>query len=496
MLENFHIFIDDYTYELKNEANLNHIVKYFKNNNFKINNLEDFINLIKITIIISTVQSNSSDLKEIFNEEDLNLILSYGLPKNEWKISTQITTYINENLIEILETEDSVLIERTLDLICKYSTSKDNFEYIVNNFMSKNQVYFFKHQNFYKALGKNSKNLKGVFIENLFLPISIYHLKYQLDILDNYKNTYPEIRKKFENSLLELLQSNSFKNENIFLKKQIINIIFKSNIDSDIKINLDSLYKSIDLDLNEEVKKNGISTKENIDIYYYIDLISDMENIRDKMFFVDYFFEENKLFSIYSYISTIEDSTFSRLFTNLSNNTTHSNMFVNLMNRFVIDKYLKINFLIYEYKDLFWDELENLYNDVLKILNINEHRNFVKTLKALSSIELYEECCSKTVREIEYLLRCMYINKEFKVPISGSKHVFIGLNDILSKNPFSNLFSDEDIKCLKYILIEDTGFNYRNAISHNNIDSLNICDSLYLLSVFIFLLVSVDYLEF
>ncbi|MFR3500007.1 MAG: hypothetical protein ACLTT7_13475, partial [Paraclostridium bifermentans] len=249
MLENFNICIDDYTHELKTEANLNHIVKYFKNNNFKINNLEEFIDLIKITLIISTVQSNSSDLKEIFNEEDLNLILSYGLPKNEWKISTQITTYINENLIEILGTEDGVLIERTLDLICKYGTSKDNFEYIVNNFMPKNQVYFFKHQKFYKALGKNSKNLKSMFIENLFLPISLHHLKYQLNVLDNYKSTYPEIRKKFENSLLELLQSNSFKNENIFFKKQIINIIFKSNIDNDIKINLDLLYKSIDLDL-------------------------------------------------------------------------------------------------------------------------------------------------------------------------------------------------------------------------------------------------------
>lgn len=496
MLENFELCMDNYIYELNNEPNLNEIIDYFKNESFEINSLSDFTNSIKIMILISTVQENLEDLKENLNEDYLNLIFSYGLPENEWKISTKIKAYINKNLKEIFKTEDGVLIERTLDLICKYGTTIDNFEYIVNDFMNTHQVYFFKQKEFYTVISKNCKTLKKIYVEKLLMPIDPYHLSYQLLFLDNYKGNYPEIKIKFEQSLLDFLQSNKFKTENILLKKQIINIIFKSNISTDVKLNLETLYKSIELDLKKEVKNNGKSTIISGDISYYINLVEGVEDIRDKMFYLDYHWIENKLISTYSYISTIKEPIFYNLISNLSNNTNHSNSFVNLMNLLRIDSSYKVNYLLCEFKDLFWEELEQLYKDVLNILDINEHRNFVKDLKKLFSIELYEVCCSKIVREIEYLLRCIYINKKFGVNISGSKHVFIGLSDIFSEKTFSNLFSEEDIKCLKYILIEDTGFNYRNSICHNNIDILEIYDALYLLSIFIFLLVSVDYLDF
>ncbi|MGY5268778.1 hypothetical protein [Paraclostridium bifermentans] len=495
MLKNFKLYEDDYIDKIKNAHNFNIILEILKNEKFQINHLSDFIDLIKIKIAILTVKNHFNELKNYLDEKDLNLVLSFSNPNNSWKISTQFENYIESNIEEILHTQEGCLIERTLDLICEYGTSRYNFEYIINTFMVEHQVFLIKkHKEFYRTLGKNYSNLKITFVENLLIPINIYHLDLQLKILNNYKGTFKDLQPKFEKNLLELLKSDTFTSMSIWNRKNIMNIIFISDIRNDIKLALEPLNKEINNELEIEVKKNGRFKKQKIDMSYYINLVENIDNMRDKMFFIDYHIQNKDVISTYSYIPTVKNA-FQDLFSNLNNNTNYSNTFVMLMNHFRVTRYCTINYLIYTYKDLFWLELNKLYNDVLKVLNLNKTSNFSIGFQKLFSMEFYEECCSKVVREIEFLLRCMYIHENHGVNITGSKYVNIGLSEILSKPIFYGLITEEDIKCLRYILIDSGGFNYRNSISHNNIDSINKHDALYLLSVFIFLLISIDYFD-
>lgn len=496
MFENFKLYEDDYIDKIKNANNFNIVLEILKNEKFQINSLSDFVDLIKIKIAISTVNKHFNELKNYLDEKDLNLVLSFSNPNNSWKISTQLKNYIENNIKEILNEQEGVLIERTLDLICEYGTSRYNFEYIINTFMLEHQAFLIKkHKDFYRTLGKNYSDLKITFVENLLRPINICHLDLQLDILNNYKGIFKDLQLTFEKNLLELLKSETFTIMSIWDRKRIMNILFRSNIRNEIKLALEPLNNEINNELEIEVKKNGRVKEHKIDISYYIDLVRNIDNIRDKMFFIDYHIQNKDVISTYSYIPTVKNS-FQDLFSNLNNNTNYSNTFVLLMDHFRLERYCNINYLIHTYKDLFWLELNKLYNDVLKFLNLNKTSNFSNEFQKLFSIEFYEECCSKVVREIEFLLRCMYIHENHGVNISGSKYVNIGLSEILAKPVFYGLITEEDIKCLRYILIDSGGFNYRNSISHNNIDSLNLCDALYLLSVFIFLLVSVDYLDY
>lgn len=498
MFENFELYHENYILELKDQLYHKEIYDFFKNGCFGISNEDEFINLIKINLIISTVKNNLEIIESYIDNNVLTLILSFGEKKNNKKITKELKKYIDLNLHEILNGDNIYLKYKTLDLICEIGTTKENFEYIVNDFIDENQLIFLqKHKEFYEAIGKYYKEFKDIFIEKLFSEIYIHKLEYQINVLASYQEKHKEVKHKFEKKLIEIASSETLKYTDIVLKKNFFHTILHNKIISKkTKIYIEYYFKYIDLEFENELLTRGLNNKIEINIEHYIKRIENIKQIRKKMLFIDYYWDHDDLISDFYLISNIEKSPFEILKKNLINNTDYNSNFINRMKYKKIENSLIVNYLINKYKDLFWIELEQLYKDVLKNLHICENNEVIKPLKDIFNLEFYRECCLIMVTEIERLIRALYILKKFGVNMSHSNYVFLSLNEILKKNIFDNLFLDGDIKCLKYILIESDGFNYRNSIAHNTNNKLNIEDVNYLISIFIFILVSVEYKEF
>lgn len=497
MLDEFDLASSNYMYEIKEGYISDELIDYFKKENFEIKNIDDYINLIKIKLISETVKDNYRNLEQELGYDGFNkfvILNDNGFIRN---INCLLIKYVDKNLKNIFDTEDSVLKSRSLDLICENKISKENLEYIIDNLVSENQVLFLqKHKEFFSLIGKVDKKLKDSFIEKIFVPVYIFKIEIQLDIFNNYKNSKKDIKEIFEKEIRRTLECDEFKELDIFMRKTIIEkILNHKDISKDTKIFIEEGLKTLNTEFKKEIREKGVLFKEEVNFDDYLSDIKKVDNFREKLFFIDYHFYEVGIFSYYEVMPNIEKDSIEKLLFNSSNNINYSRKFSQSMEKNKIKKFLIINYLIVKYEDLFWNELKFLYKDVLLIMSKSENNLFVDELKKLYSIELFKDCSVKIVGEIELLLRQIYFVEKYESSISGSEYVHVGLNDILSDKSLCNIFSEKELKCLRYILIEKEGFNYRNSLAHNNDNSLEQTKiiTLFLLSVFIFILITVDH---
>ena len=457
--------------------------------------IDDYILNLKIINIINTIKINYKELKDI---ENIDLITLENIRNfKDSKLLNILMIFIKKNINQIIKISNKKIIVGTLGIIIKSKKIEDSvIQTLINSINTNEDQYIFIEKfKVFKSKIKN-ENLKKLFRDKVIFPIyfdNLYKIKNKLEVLDSY-NADINFKERFDIEIIKLIQSEKYDSLDIWDKKNILENFLenKKYLTINLTIFIEKNLQLIEELFNKHLKEYGQSIKFEITIDEYIAKVKDVLEFRELFLYIDSYILKRKYISNYDRMASEQNSSLID-FVCGRNNLEYTEAFAMEMEMTIMERALIINYLIVNYKEKFWSEFKCLYTDVLKILEFNEEKNFIKNLKI--GLLDHDGTCRKILGEIEWLLRYIYVQKKYQTNISNFKSLNISLNTILEKENLDGIFLPGEIKCLRYILIESSGFNYRNSTSHNNrIEELNEKDELYLISVFIFILIKVDYM--
>lgn len=490
---------------------LKFIQEFYKSVNYTINNIDDYVNYLFIEYLSSINNIDKSDFKMKYSRDILKFKNDINIIKEKYCFRS-VLEYIEKNFKEIFEyySKENCNTKRntinihirlevrnaTIRKVANYIAGERKekiIKYIVNNDI----IIFFDNIQLFREF-------KIFFINNLCnknLIKKLLDYRY-IELLDFFSKNQEIFKKStYYDFIIEMLINNiNDERKHIYQRqRECQNLIQFLKQIKEIRVRkLDKLHKELVNRVIEEVKKNGHSIKESIDlkdaIINYKELLKNQDvNDFTKLIYPSATKKNGRNYMLIEEVDKIDVGLTSKLF---EEDSYYCSIRIMQVEKFIIPTFN--NFLFkYTIKNMGYRRLEELIirliNQIFSTLFIeyedDEIRKDVKGViysikncykKYHTNIErnyMYYIHASYIISYIEKLLRKLYVSiYEKEIYMEDSKITLGNIFKQKDKSKLNILIGENLLKWTRYFLFnidntnnrfeEKIGYSYRNRICH------------------------------